>query len=239
MFCILPLLITIPLSFTESKYPIFPPPSYGIKWFQSFWGSQRWLQGALNSVIVACSVSFFSSIIGVMYAYCSRRIRSKIVKIIDYITLLPIICPVMILAVGLYTILGEGDLDKLIISHTVIAFPFIVITVSASLKLIDPNIEYASWTLGRGRLSTFFLITFPQLKRAIILGAIFAFLISWDELIIALFVTDPFTPTLPKLMWESIRREVDLTVAAIASMIVFLNVIGLFIMYRLLGINEK
>jgi putative spermidine/putrescine transport system permease protein len=232
IYCILPFIVTIPLAFTDSKYPNFPPDRYSLHLFKELLGSKVWIRGALNSLIVALSTSIFATILGIIYSYCSFKLNGKLARLFDYLILLPVVCPIMVLAIGLFNILGEGGLAKLIVSHTILAIPFVVLTTTASLRTFNIDVEYASWTLGCSKIKTFLLVTLPGIKRAVLIGAILAFLVSWDELIIAIFITDSHTPTLPKLIWESLRREVDLKVAPVSFLIILINIFAIFIVNK-------
>jgi putative spermidine/putrescine transport system permease protein len=136
----------------------------------------------------------------------------------------PLIAPVIVLAVALYYLFAalglNGTIMGLIIGHTILALPYVVVVMSASLESFDVRLEQAAMSLGAGRMRTFFRVTLPLIRSGILIAALFAFLTSFDDVVIALFITGPTTLTLPRRMWDGIRNEINPTIAAVSSLLI-------------------
>jgi putative spermidine/putrescine transport system permease protein len=139
----------------------------------------------------------------------------------------PLIAPVIIVAIGIYFFYARlglvGNPFALVIAHTALAVPFVVINVSATLQGFDERLEQAAMNLGATPWHTFWQVTFPIIRPGVLAGALFAFISSFDELVVALFVSGTSAVTLPRKMWESIRFEIDPTIAAVSTMLVVLT----------------
>jgi putative spermidine/putrescine transport system permease protein len=157
----------------------------------------------------------------------------------------PMIVPIVIVAIGTYLVFVswrlEGSLIGLVVAHVCLALPLVVVNVVASLQSLDRNLELAAQNLGAGPLRTFFRITLPLILPGVGAGALFAFITSWDEVVVSMFLASPTVRTLPVLMWSAIRSEVDPTIAAVASMLTVLTLALLSgsLLTRNLGAGRK
>ena len=152
-------------------------------------------------------------------------------SLVTGLVLAPLIVPIVVIAIGMYFVYTPwhltGTLYGLVASHTCLAVPFVFVTVSTSLRTVDPTLEQAAQNLGAGPWRTFFRITLPLILPGVLAGALLAFVTSWDEVITAIFLTSPLVRTLPVVMWTQIRYEIDPTIAAVSTMLMGLTSITL------------
>ena len=233
LFLIAPLFIVIPISFSSARYLEFPPSEFSLQWYRNFFGTDEWIRAALNSIKIAIITSILSTILGIPAAMALTRNRFKGGQALQSLLISPMITPVIIFAIAVYFLFANlhliGGITPLVISHTVLAIPIVLVTVSASLQGFDLTLEQAAMSLGANRLETFFLVTFPLIKPGVISGALFAFITSFDEVVLALFVSTYRSLTLPKHMWSAMRQEIDPTIAAASSLLVTLSILIIFL----------
>lgn len=242
LFLMLPTFIVIPISFSSSRYLEFPPPGFSLQWYQSFLNDTEWIDSLFLSVKVGLATMVLATILGTLVSITLARSKSRWTEGVYYIAIMPMIVPLIIIAVVVYgffvKINLQGSFAGLVIAHTLVAIPFVITTVLGSLRGFDIRIEQAAVSLGAHPLEAFLRITVPVISPAIISGALFAFITSFDELIISIFVSGTFAKTLPVKMWEGIRLEIDPTIAAIASILITIS-IGFFIALEVLKLLSK
>jgi putative spermidine/putrescine transport system permease protein len=222
-FLFAPIIVIVITSFNDSQYMQFPPHKWSLRWYENFFTSAHWYEPALLSFRVAAITMINATILGTLAAIGIVRGRFPGRKIIELFFVSPIVVPVIVLAVGLYFLFSAmhliGDPTSIYLGHTVIATPLVTVVVSAALRTSDPSMELAARSLGANFPRTLWRVTIPTVRPAILSGALFAFLISFDEVVIAIFLGGPRATTLPKRMWDSIRFEIDPTLSAISSML--------------------
>lgn len=232
-FMVAPITIIFPLAFSDAPFLQFPPPGYSTRWFENYFGRVDWVRPTITSFEVAVVTMVLATATGTLAAVGIVRGGFRGTKAILGLLLAPIIVPTIVLAVALYYLFAGygliGTRTSLILAHTVLAIPYVVVVVSAALERTDPSLEQAAWTLGAGRIAAFRRVTFPLIKPAVIVAALFAFLASFDELVIAIFISGTRATTLPKRMWDGIREEIDPTTAAVAALLILLSVALLFV----------
>lgn len=228
IFLILPVLIIVPLSFGAKKYLEFPPKGFSLQWYEKFFTSYNWTMATWTSFKIAFFVTILASLLGTLAAFYFVRTDFKCKEILYGLMLSPMIMPVIILAIAVYFFFAKlkliGSVIGLVTAHTVLAVPFVIVIVTATLQGFDVSLEKAAMNLGANRLRTFFKITFPLIRPGLLTGALFAFLTSFDEVIIAIFISGTTANTLPKKMWDSLTMETDPTITAIATMLISLTV---------------
>lgn len=224
LYLALPTLVVIPLSFSSSAFLTFPPPSWSLQWYENFFARSEWLVSAQHSLIVATGVTCAATVLGTLAAIGLTRMRFKGSGLINAVLATPLIVPAIIYAVGSYALFVQfglvGNLFGLMVAHTALALPFVVVNVSASLSTIDGNVERAARSLGASLPKAFRTVVLRQIAPGVGAGALFAFLTSFNEVVLAIFVTSPDTKTLPVQMWSSIRLDLDPTIAAAATLLV-------------------
>lgn len=222
-FLALPALFIIPVSFTEEGFLSWPPKGFSTKWYESVIGSGVWFNAALRSFVVAILSAFFGMCIGVPAAFFLARQDFFGKGAVFAFLVSPIIIPNIIIAVALfylYSRLGlTGTILGLVFGHTILAIPYVVITIMAVIKNYDIRLDQAAWTLGANKIKTLWLVTFPLIRAGMIAAFMFAFIISFDELTIALFVTGGEVTTLPKQMWDDALLRVSPALAAVATLL--------------------
>jgi len=224
IFLVLPVFIIIPISFSSARYLTFPPPGWSLQWYQQYFSSQDWISATIQSFKVGIGAVVVCLLLGVPLAYVLVRTHFRGKFLVDALVISPMILPAIILAIGDYLLFVRfklvGSTWALILGHAVIALPFMVVNVRATLKSVDPDLERAASSLGGAPLIVFLTITLPLMMPGVIAGALFAFITSFDEVVIALFVSGPHTQTLPMRMWSGLRYEIEPTIAAISSLLI-------------------
>ncbi len=224
LFLLVPVFIIIPLSFNAADYLCFPPKGLSMKWYQAFFGNRQWVGALLYSLRLGIATTIISMILGTMAAEGLRKLKWKGKGILQEYFMLPLYIPVIILAIAIFNFETNANLTStfpgLVCGHCVLAIPYVVSTMSSGLMMVNPNIESAAQSLGASKLRTFFESTLPIVRPSLISSAIFAFVTSFDELIITMFISGVSGTTLPLMIWSSVRTEIDPTITAIASIVI-------------------
>jgi putative spermidine/putrescine transport system permease protein len=231
-FLALPTLFVVPISFTQSGFIEWPPVGFSMRWYDQVLSSPLWISATLRSFGVGITVAVCATAIATPAAFVLVRRQMRGRTALLAFLLSPMILPHLIIAVALFYLYARiglvGTSAGLVIGHTVIAVPYVVITVMAVLKSYDQRLDQAAATLGAPPLATLRRITLPLIRAGIISAAIFAFIISFDELTIALFTTGGLTATLPKQMWDDAVMKVSPALAAVSTlMLVFVSLMVL------------
>lgn len=232
-FLVLPTLLVIPLGFTSSQFLEFPPPGYSLQWFETYFASPLWIQATIRSFLVAAATALAATCIGGFAALALAHGRTRWGGLIFAFFLAPMIVPRIVIAVGLFYLFARIGLVAtdlgLVIGHTVLAIPFAMVTVAAILKTYDTRLDQAAATLGANRLRTLIAVTIPLVKGGLVAAFLFAFITSFDELTIAIFVSGGIKTTLPKQMWDDMILQLNPTLAAV-SVVVFVIVTALLLL---------
>jgi putative spermidine/putrescine transport system permease protein len=228
LFLIAPILAVMPLSFNSVPFFTYPMPGLSLRWYRDFFLTDRW-QGALhNSLIVASSTTVLAMILGTLAALGLSRANFPLRTAVMSLLISPIIVPVVITAVGMYFFFAEVGLlntyTGLILAHTVLAAPFVVITVTATLIGFDHSLSRAGASLGASPTTVFFKVILPLILPGMISGALFAFGTSFDEVVVVLFVASPEQRTLPKVMFAGIREMISPTITAAATVLILVSI---------------
>lgn len=234
-----PLVVTLILSFSATSGLNFPPHGWSDKWYVAVASDPQWRQSALLSLQAAALVTVVSSVLGLLASYALIRGRVPGRTVLTGYFLLPLVTPTMILALGLALVLTawglSGTLLGLVFGQSVLALPFVIVNVSVSLRAVDRNLELAAQSLGAHPFRSFLVITLPLIKRGIAAGAVFAFLASWDNAIVALFLTGPGFQTLPIQLLDTVQDFINPSVAAVTgylTLVALAAVIGVFVVGR-------
>lgn len=226
VFLIAPVLLLVPMSLGSAEIIEFPPSKIGIDQYRKFFSHPAWQTAVVNSLQVAVGTSIVSTTIGLMASLALVWGRFKGKGIINAFILSPMIVPLIVMALAFYISLSKlgmlGTKLGLILAYTPLTLPFSVLPISATLRGFDRSLEYAALNLGASRFQTFTKITFPIIRPGILTGAIFAFMIAFDEVVIALFICGSTAVTLPKKMWDVIRYEIEPMLPAISTLLLLL-----------------
>ena len=228
-FLILPTLVVIPMSFSDSRYLDFPPTSWSFRWYRQYLTTPEWMDATRVTLLVSFFACLFSTPLGVAAAYGIHVGEWKLLKRIQMVLLLPLMVPHIIIAIGLFFVLANIDLINtltgLIVANTMLTLPFVIVTALAGLHNFDINQEKVARSLGCNRFKAFMLVTLPQIKGSVISGMLFAFTIAVDEVIIAIFISGGLNTTLTKIMFTNLRDEIDPTIAAISTILIVTSLI--------------
>lgn len=229
LYLILPVLIVIPLSFSSAKYLQFPPPGLSLQWYETFFARADWIDATWLSVRVGLMTAALATVLGTAASLALVRGRFPGRNAINSFMVSPLIVPAIVVAIGIYFFYARiqivGSPFALALAHTALAIPFVVINVSATLEGFDERLEWAAMNLGANRWQTFSQITLPLIRPGVFAGALFAFITSFDELIVALFISGAGAVTLPRKMWESLRQDIDPTIAAVSTLLIVVSVL--------------
>lgn len=224
VFLIAPLLVVGLISFSASRYLEFPPPGFSLRWYKTAFTESSWLAALLLSLQVATVVAILATVVGTLAALGFVRGHFRAKGFLFAAALTPMVVPGIVVAVGSYFLFAHLGLletrTALILAHTGLALPIVLISVTASLRSVDPECEYVARTLGAGTLEAMWKVTIPLVRPGIISGALFAFVTSFDEPVVALFVAGTHAVTLPKRMWDGIQFEIDPTAAAVSTVLI-------------------
>jgi putative spermidine/putrescine transport system permease protein len=224
LFLIFPVLIIIPMSFSSSQYLQFPPPGFSLQWYEKFFISAQWTGSLMTSLQVGFITTVLALTLGVLTAMGIYKSHFKGKAVVLELFMMPMLVPAIIVGLAIYryevTVNVSGTVTGLVLAHTVLAIPFVIRTMLASLSGLNPNFELAALSLGANRFQTAMKVTFPIMKRAIFSSAMFAFATSFDEIVVTQFVSGVRVATLPKLMWDGLRQQLDPTITAIAAIMV-------------------
>jgi putative spermidine/putrescine transport system permease protein len=220
-YLLAPTLVIIPMSFTEASILSFPPEGFSLRWYDQMLTRPEWSTGLRNSALVAVLTAVLATLLGTLAALGMTRGRFPGRALLNGLALSPLIVPVVIIAIGMFSLFVQwrisGSIVGLVVAHTALALPFVIVNVATSLRTMDRNLELAAANLGATPARSFLRITLPIIFPGVLAGAIFAFITSWDEVVVAIFLTSARFRTLPVEMWEQVRQVVDPTVAAVST----------------------
>lgn len=237
-FLLLPIVLIVLLSFGSSRWLIFPPPAWTTKWYVEFFSTPDWIASVANSAKVAGLVAALSVLLGLGCALALTRGTFRGKTLVRLVVLMPMVLPVVVLAIGIYSIflrLGLNEtLAGFVVAHTVIALPFSVIIISNGLLTFDKSIEDAAILCGASPLQAMLRVTLPSIRFSLFTAAIFSFLASWDEIVISIFMAGPSLQTLPVKLWSTLRQDLTPVVAAASSLVLLITLLLLLICVPLL-----
>ncbi|MFO1058116.1 MAG: ABC transporter permease [Dongiaceae bacterium] len=235
-YLVVPLVIIIPISFTSVSLLIFPPPSLSLRWYEELVTNPVWATAVRNSLLVGVGATVCATVLGTLCAVGLNMKQVRFSRLVTAIVLSPMIVPIVITAIGTYFFYSAVGLVStflgLIVAHTTIAIPFVVITVSASLERYEPILTRAALICGASPVRTFMRVMLPIIAPGILSGALFAFATSFDEVVIALFLAGPNQRTLPLQIFSGIRETINPTIASAATLLTIFAVgLMLFMAY--------
>lgn len=229
LFLLLPILFIVALSFGDSRWLIFPPPGWTLRWYHELFADPRWLQSAWTSARIALVVMVLSVILGLLASFALVRGQFRGRAVLRAFFLTPMILPVVIIAVALYAFflrIGlNGTFTGFVIAHLIVALPFSIIAITGALETFDPAIEDAAILCGAHPWEARARVTLPAISHGVFSAAIFSFLISWDEVVLAIFMASPTLQTLPVRVWTTLRQDLTPVIAAASTLLVALTIL--------------
>jgi putative spermidine/putrescine transport system permease protein len=226
-FLVLPLVVIVPVSLTDRPYLSLPEHTLSLQHYQAFFTNPVWIGSAVQSVIIAVCATAFSVVLGALCAIGCWRLSNGLSAAVRLLTLAPLIVPTVVQGLAMYRFWSFAGLFDtyagVVLAHTLTGIPFVVITVSASLASFDVRLEQAARSLGASALDTVRLVIMPGIAPGLISGAVFAFVHSFDELVVVLFITSRAIQTLPKRIWDGLQDRIDPTVASVAVILILIT----------------
>lgn len=224
LFLVIPTLIVIPMSFSASQYLEFPPREWSIRWYASYFASSSWMQATATSLKAAALTTLVATPLGTMAAYGLHASRWRFAAPMTMLLLTPMVVPVILIGIGVFYAYVKlkmvNTLLGLALAHSMLAVPVVMMVVASALKSFDLNQELVARSLGASRVRAFWLVTLPQIRFSVVTAAVLAFLTSFDEVIVSLFVSGGDHSTLTRNMFNALRDQVDPTIGAISTLII-------------------
>ena len=250
IFLVGPIFVIIPLSFNELPYFTFTPEmlsfdpaGYSTKWYQEFFTEDSWQQAVKNSFLIAIFATLISTSLGTLAALGLSRPEMPFRKTIMALLISPMIVPLIISAAGMYFFYARIGLASthfgVILAHAALGIPFVIITVTATLVGFDHSLTRAAASLGSSPTRTFFVVIVPLILPGVISGALLAFITSFDEVVVVLFVGSVEQRTIPWKMFSGIREEIRPTILAVATLLVFISIVLLTMVELLRRRSER
>ena len=225
-FLVLPILAVVPAAFSQSSFIRLPPDAWSLRWWSVFLNDPSWRRALVKSIEVATWAAAVSVVVGTAAALGIARLTGLARKLVLALFVGPVVVPVIVLAVALYAIARSaglvGTTIGLVIAHTMLALPYVALNVGVSLGALDPRLGLAAAGLGASPWRVFRTVTLPLIMPGVLAGAVFAFVTSFDEVVLSIFLAGPTVKTLPVRIWEEIRIEYTPVVAVAATVMIAL-----------------
>jgi mannopine transport system permease protein len=229
VFLIAPTILVIVMSLADVSYIQFPPRRLSLRWYASYFGDPQWLRATAFSLEVACATMISATVVGTMAAVAFVRGTLPGSDIIRIISVSPMIAPSIVMAVALYLVFAPVGLTSsflgFVIADTMLAVPYVVVMVTASLEAFDVSLELAALSCGASRLRAFFEIVLPDIRPAVASAAVFAFLTAFDEVTVAIFLAGPEVQTMTSKLFENIENNLTPEIAAVSTLMVSLTIV--------------
>lgn len=249
-FLIFPILVIVPLSFNAQNFFTFTPEmltldpaGYSLKHYEDFFTNPDWQRALWNSVTIAPAATILATVLGTLAAIGLSQAHVPFRSAIMAMLISPMIVPLIISAAGMYFFYSriglQGEFLGIVLAHAALGTPFVIITVTATLVGFDRSLTRAAASLGADPITTFFKIQMPLIMPGVISGALFAFITSFDEVVVVLFVGSASQKTLPWQMFIGLREQISPTILAVASIMVALSVLLLFTLEMLRRRSER
>jgi putative spermidine/putrescine transport system permease protein len=232
-FLCLPVIIVVTMSFSSAKSLEFPPPGLSLRWYGTFFGDSRWLDAGTNSVLLAGLASTIALLLGTIASYALLRGRFPGRRLIEANFMAPIIIPSIITAVSLFIAFAKtgvrGTFGALVLAHTILVVPYVVLIMRVAIKSFDERIEQVAFTLGASKLRVLWSVVLPNLVPSAVAAWIFAFIISFDEVVVTLFLSGTYM-TIPKRMFNELIMQINPTITAIATILIGINTLAVYLL---------
>ena len=223
-FLLFPLVVVIPESFSPTTILYFPPHGLSLRWYQDFVNDPNWIPALWLSVRLGLSVAALATILGLAAAVGLHRYIKRGRGAIRLLVVGPVIIPVIVSAIAIFDIMSRlrlvGTFEGLLLAHTILAVPFPIIILENALKSVDPTLEDAAVSMGASRLQAFYKVTLRLILPSVFGAALFAFMASWDEVVVVLFVGGAFLQTLPLVMYQFVTTEIKPTIGAVSTLLI-------------------
>ena len=228
IFLLVPIIVVLPLSLSSGSFLSYPLPGLSFRWYAELVNNYKWLLALKNSVVIGVGSAVLSTILGLMAAVALNGMGPRMKGLLTGLLIAPLVVPVIIMAVAMFLFFSNigmtGSVPGMILAHTIIGTPYVVISANAALQNFDMTLIRAAKSLGASPWMAYRRVLFPMIRPAIVAGALFAFVASFDEVVIVLFLAGPEQITLPIRLFEGIRDELTPVVIAAATVMIFISV---------------
>jgi putative spermidine/putrescine transport system permease protein len=243
LFLVAPVFVVVPLSLTSGQLLVFPLPGWSLQWYRDFFVNPLWTSALGNSLFIGALSTVAATVLGTAAALGLHGSRSRWKTLVFGLLVMPLAVPIVIVAVAIFYFFASlglvGTYAGLVLAHTLLALPFVVITVSATLQGFDPNLVRAAGSLGSSPARAFRTVTLPLIAPGVVAGAIFAFVTSFDELVVALFLSSPSQRTLPRQIFSGVSENISPTITAAAVVLLLVSVLLMAVMEILRRRGER
>ena len=223
LFVVAPLLVVVPISFSSAVSLEFPPPGWSLRWYEAYFADPRWTEPTINSLLIAIAVTVVTMLLVTPAAFALVRHRFGGKGAINLLLMLPMVVPHIVIAIGYYAFLADIGLLQtfagIVLAHTALSVPVAFLVLSASLKGFDRTLERAAMSLGAPPWQVFRHVTIPLLWPGFAAASLFAFVQSFDETVVAIFVSGAMRETLPRRMFDAIRMQADPVIAVVSTLL--------------------
>lgn len=243
LLLIAPTLVVLTVSFTEGFSLKFPPPGYSLRWYQELLNAEQLHFAAWNSVKVALATTLIAVVLGVSGALAISRSQTATARVLDSLFMSPLVLPALAFGfAALMTFSAVGwavSTTTLVIGHAAVCVPYVIRTTTAALAQTDPALLESSASLGASRAYTFRRVTWPLVRPGVLAGAFIAFMSSFDNVPVSLFLRDARTDMLPIRMWQDLEGRLDVTIAAMSGVIIVITLVMMLVMERATGLSRR
>ena len=243
LLLILPTAVVVIVSFTSGFSLRFPPPGYSLKWYSALVDAWQLQFAASNSLKVAFGTTLLAVLLGVAAALAIARSQRWTARVLDSLFMSPLVLPALafgLAALMFFTLIGVSVSPlTLVIGHTVVCVPYVVRTTVAALAQLNPALLESSASLGASRIYTFRRVTLPLIRPGILAGAFIAFMSSFDNVPVSLFLRDARTDMLPIRMWQDLEGKLDVTIAAVSGVLIVVTLVLMMVMERIAGLSRR
>lgn len=237
IFLLLPIIVVLPLSLSSGSFLSYPLPGLSFRWYAELLSNYKWLLALKNSAIIGIGSALLSTVLGLMAAIALNGMGPRVKALLTGLLIAPLVVPVIIMAVAMFLFFSNigmtGSVAGMILAHTIIGTPYVVISANAALQNFDMTLIRAAKSLGASSWMAYRRVLFPMIRPAIVAGALFAFVASFDEVVIVLFLAGPEQVTLPIRLFEGIRDELTPVVIAAATVMIVISISSMLLIETL------
>jgi putative spermidine/putrescine transport system permease protein len=231
LFLLLPILVIIPISFSSARYLTFPPPGYSLQWYAELIERPQWIRAFVVSTKVALLCVLISLGLGIPAAFGLVRSKLSLTPLAYAIILSPMLLPTVVVGLGLFFLFSSlrltGTVGAIAVGQALVIMPVVIVIVATTLQGFDRRLEQAALIFGATPMKTFWLVTLPIIAPAVVSAGLFALLLSFDDLMIALFLSDPATSTLSIAIWNNTIMQISPVIAAVSVCLLMMSLLVL------------
>jgi putative spermidine/putrescine transport system permease protein len=242
VFLLAPIAVVIIASFSDRQYLVFPPAGFSLRWYRQFFETHEFTDALVQSLKLGLLATVISSVVGVMASLALVSLRFRGVEVVRAVFALPLMVPGIVVGIAMLIYFNRirlaNTFASLLLAHVALTLPYVIRIVSAGLQSFDGSLEEAARGLGASRVRALVDVTLPLIKGSVMAAAVFAFIISFDEVVVTLFLAGPRMTTLPVAIYTYIEYTSDPSIAAISTILVVLTVAAVLVIDRTAGFTR-